>query len=319
MISVLYKEQDAERSVDAVPLAHLSIELGHLYAEDFGHGNDKLKRHFDRIAPWVRTAEAECRAGVANARARISRCFLVDDYFNRFGEPAQVIGDLLELADNAGLSIDYIAREAGCASWDNMQIAQSVVDRLVSDPTPGTTGARPPVAETGWLCNGLRSPELPTPAAMKAAPLWAPPAENGAALHSIFMDVQLWSELSTGRKWSCPFLASVWQLERLGLLRYGDRVPVKPFRVAISDLPTDWDKVPAILQFGDNPAPFAAYRTLSILHSRFLNVEHAVRAILSQVSVDQVVSDQVAKRIRNEGFDMPDQLSERISYLFMSD
>ena len=46
---VVFQETDAQRRVKAVPLSHLSIELGHLYAEDFGPGNDRLHRHFERV------------------------------------------------------------------------------------------------------------------------------------------------------------------------------------------------------------------------------------------------------------------------------
>ena len=152
---------------------------------------------------------------------------------------------------------------------------------------------------------------------MKAPATWRPPAENGANLHSIFVDVQLWSGTDTDRIWSCSFLASVWQLIRLGLLRHQGEVAVRPYRLD-GPVPGDWDELPAIMQINPKAAPFSAYRTMSVLQPRFLSVELAVRTILSQVSIDLGVMEQVAKRSRNEGIDLPDELINRIGYVFMN-
>ncbi|MGR6999041.1 hypothetical protein ACU686_14340 [Yinghuangia aomiensis] len=50
---------------------------------------------------------------------------------------------------------------------------------------------------------------------MAEPPSWAAPWEVGARRHSIFADVQLWDVKAGMRTWSCPFLASVWQLAHL--------------------------------------------------------------------------------------------------------
>src|SRR5437773_7477656 len=110
--SVVFKEAAAQRRVASVPLAHLSIELGHLYAEDF----DDLQRHLDRVAPWVEQARKVYAADLPKGTTpRISTCFLIDDYFNRFSTPPEVISRLRNAAQASGLTIAYIAREAGCA------------------------------------------------------------------------------------------------------------------------------------------------------------------------------------------------------------
>ncbi len=321
---MLFQETAAQRRVESVPLSHLSIELGHLYAEDFGPGYEFLNRHFERIAPWVRSARETCQEQLPRGvKARISTCFLIDDYFNRFGEPPEVISVLRETAEAHGLPIDYIAREAACAKADDIPLAKLVLDRLVVDPAPSTTGGggRPPTVESGWLCNGQRTPILGTGPAMKAAPVWAPPVENGPNQHSIFVDVQLWSEDVSRRTWSCSFLASVWQLLRLGLLRHLGDVAARPFQMEPDvPIPSDWDNLPAILQVNPSAAPFSAYRTLSVLQSGFLNVEMAaVRTILSQVSIDMAVAEQVAKRSKDEGIDLPDELIRRVGYVFPTD
>jgi hypothetical protein len=57
---------------------------------------------------------------------------------------------------------------------------------------------------------------------------------------------------------------------------------------------------------------------MSILHIRFLPVEFAVRTILSQVSIDPAVTEQLAKRSSDEGIQLPDELIDRIGYVLMS-
>src|SRR3546814_14147440 len=58
---------------------------------------------------------------------------------------------------------------------------------------------------------------------------------------SVFMDVELWSETDKGRLWSCPFLAAVWQLARLGLLRHLGEPVLAPRPWTGRAFPQDWD------------------------------------------------------------------------------
>ncbi len=119
-----------------------------------------------------------------------------------------------------------------------------MLGRLVTEPVPGTTGGRPPLTETGWLTNGQRSPSTSRGEAMARRSPWQPPRESARRRHSIFVDVELWDEHDGQRTWSCPMLAAVWQLLRLGLLRDRGRPVVTP---------RDWtDPVPG--QLGRDPA-----------------------------------------------------------------
>jgi hypothetical protein len=315
---VTFEESAARRTVESVPLSHLSIELGHLYMEEFAGGIDQLRRHFARIVPWVAAARQISRDRAPNGKARVSTCFMIDDYFSRFETPRKVISQVLTAAEDCGLVIDYLAREAGCARADDIPVAELVLDQLVSDPVPETTGDRPPTTETGWLCNGRRSPSTAPTQAMSAPPPWQPPVQNAANRHSIFLDVELWDHEEDGtRRWSCPFLAAVWQLMRLGLLRYQGEGVTNPYQ--IDDWPDDWDRMPAVIKLNPRAAPFSAYRTFSVLGARFLPVEHAVRTILSQVSVSPAVLDQLHARSRAERLDLPKDLVERVEYAFVSD
>ncbi|QIQ07001.1 SCO2522 family protein [Streptomyces liangshanensis] len=311
----VFRETAAEPRTQSVPLAHVSLELGHLYMEDFEAGPERLREHFARVRPWADAVRAS--AAVGGRRPRISTCFLIDDYFTRFSSPAELIPILLAEAAGAGLTIDYLARESGCAVADGIAVAEGVARRLVESPPAGSDGSRPPAGESGWLANGERGPDTGTPEAMAQAPAWAPPTETAARRHSVFVDVEMWDDGDDGRTWSCPFLAAVWQLARLGLLRHHGESVLPPRAWSEGGaFPRRWDDLPPLVRLNASAAPFSAYRTASVLPSRFLSVEHAVRVILDQVDADRGALRQVAERSAREGLAVPDEIADRASYVF---
>jgi hypothetical protein len=320
IVDVKFQETTAQTRTESLPLAHLSIELGHLYAEDFRPGYDSLVRYFEQVAPWVEQARETCRRRLpAKVKPRISTCYLVDDYLNEVPHPAEVITQLRAAAAANGIEIDYLARESGCVEADGVPLARLVVDHLVPDPPQQTTGARPSAATSGWLCNGQRSPEQIGPA-MRARTGWTPPHENSANPHSIFVDVQLWSDEPDRRVWSCAFLAAVWQLGRLGVLRHRGAAVIRPQMFDPAEtLPADWTKLPAVLQLNPEAEAFTAYRTVSVLRTQYLAVELAVRTILGQVGADREVLEELHRRGARERIDLPDQLVKRIAYVFDND
>ncbi|GLW32468.1 SCO2522 family protein [Actinoplanes regularis] len=315
-----YEERSAQPRVEQLPLAHLSIELGHLYKEDFAGGIEQFRRHFLQVRPYVAAARERLADVLGPKRTpRVSTCFMIDDYFDTFDDPpAAVIGELVQAAGENDLTIDYIAREAGCARAGEVSPAELILDRLVADPPAGTDGVWPPPQESGWLTNGDRPPGTSSRPAMSSNTGWRPPVENARNRHSIFVAVEIFSEQDGGRLWSCPYLAAVWQLMRLGMLRHHGR-PVAPPRQATDDLLASWAEMPAVLQLNAAAEPFTAYRTHSVLARRFLNIETAVGIVLSQVAVDEEVRLQVAKRAAGEGFALPEELVERIAYVFDGD
>ncbi|MBC2867944.1 SCO2522 family protein [Streptomyces mexicanus] len=317
MTEAVFRETAADPRTQAVPLSHLSLELGHLYMEDFEAGPARLREHFAQVRPWVEAARAAAAARTGGRRPRISTCFLIDDYFTRFSTPAELVPLLLDEADRAGLEVDYLARESGCAVAGKVPVAEAVAGRIVESPPPGSYGNRPPAAQTGWLANGERSPVARTPQAMKTAAAWQPPQETAARRHSVFLDVEMWSEDADGhRTWSCPFLAAVWQLGRLGLLRHEGDPVFTPHPHPAGGFPDDWDELPALVRLNPRADPFAAYRTCSVLPNRFLPVEHAVRVVLDQIEVDRAALHQVAERSAREHLDVPDSVADRVSYVF---
>jgi hypothetical protein len=309
-----FTEVAAQPRVESVSYAHLSVELGHLYMEDLQRGPAFLDAHFRQVAPWSEAARLSCVDGLGGRTPRISTCFLVDDYFTRLSPPDVVIPQLLDAAAAAGLRIDYLARESGCAYADEVPLAELVAARLVAEPPLNTNGSRPPPHENGWLTNGERSPSDRAAEAMGVLSPWTPPRETSANRHSIFVDVELWDDDTDRRTWSCPFLAAVWQLLRLGLLRHEGRAVAVP-QPWSAPWPSDWDRLPPVVALGTGAASFFAYRTCSVLASRFLPVEHAVRTILSQVSVDAGAGRQARERSRAEGVDLPDEIVDRVEYV----
>jgi hypothetical protein len=315
--AVVFRELSAQERVQSVPLAHLSVELGHLYMEDFAAGPGRLREHFAAVAPWAQAARAT--AVPPGARGRVSTCFLVDDYFTRFSSPAEVVPQLIAAAAESGLVIDYLGRESACARTGAVSPAALLAARLVPAPAEGVTGARPPTEASGWLCNGARSPSSLGAEAMAPRDDWLPPREVGARRHSVFLDVELWDDEDGLRTWSCPFLAAVWQLLRLGLLRDRGDAVAAPVDWSAARFPDSWDDLPGLVRLNPAAAPFTAYRTFSVLGTRFLPIEHAVRLVLDHTALDAAVRVQIAGRAGAEGLSLPDALTERIAYAFVPD
>ncbi|GAA4962094.1 SCO2522 family protein [Yinghuangia aomiensis] len=310
-----FHESSTDPRVAQVPLAHLSVELGHVYMEDFEGGPEALHRRLGGLGPWLAAAEESLRGRLGGRRTRMSTCFLVDDYFARTVPPAKALPALVEVARENGLPLDYVARESGCAFADGVPIARLVEAGLVPVPLPGDNGARPPATDSGWLSNGRRSPAAYRGEAMAEPLSWAAPWEVGARRHSIFADVQLWDAKAGTRTWSCPFLASVWQLMRLGMLRYQGRDIVRPWTWE-GPFPDDWDELPPVIRLNPDAQPFCAYRTLSVLEPRFLPVEHAVRVITGQFAPDPEVLRQTAARYAAEAPGELEDVVDRIAYVF---
>jgi hypothetical protein len=308
-------ESSADLKVEALPLSHVSVELGHLYMEDLAGGQAAIRNTFAAVAPWVRAAEAPRAIGCSKQSVRMSTCFLIDDYFSRFSSPAEVIPMVVSAAESEGLRIDYLARESACAQTRDSRPADLVLARLVTEPVTGTTGGRPPLTETGWLTNGQRSPNTSRGEAMAKRSPWQPPRESARRRHSIFVDVELWDEHEGRRTWSCPMLAAVWQLIRLGLLRDHGRPVLMP-RDWTDPLPDSWDEMPPITRLNRGAAAFAAYTTLSALSPRFLPVELAVRTILSQFAGEGSVLAEAETRAARDGMQLPVELVDRIRYVF---
>jgi hypothetical protein len=311
------REIGASHRVQRLGLSHLSLEVGHLYLEDLVAGPERLDALFAGVAPWVETAEKALFAKVRTPR--VSTCFLIDDYFTPVATPSEVMPQILEAANGAGVEIDYLVRESACARTDSpggsVSPAELLLAGLVEEPEPGTTGWRPAASSSGWLSNGRRSPASPEKQAALAVRSWAPPSQTAARRHSIFVDVQLWDDDNGRRTWSCALLAATWQLLRLGLMRNFGEPVVEP-QPRPQRWPDSWSELTAVTTLTARPRDFSAYATCSILSSRFLPVEVAVRTILAQVAPDPAITAQIAERAAGEGIPLPADPLDRIEYIF---
>jgi len=329
-----YSEATEQGRVSAVPLSHLSIEVGHFLMGELVNGVDQIRAQFRSIAPiiegCVRSAEIEL-----GCRPRVSTCFLIDDYFRPETDPTMILDKVLGIARECGLTIDYLAREAGCATvpavtrdgvviTPSIALAEIVRQRIVSEPREWEKGRTPPPTQSGWLCNGTREVTGTPGQAMHPEQQAAPAVQFGRRGHSIFLDVEMSSATRpqvNGRpvpEWSCPYLASIWQLLRLGMLRFHGKPVVEP-QPWNPDVPwpARWADMPSVVQLNPHAKPFAAYRSHSILPQRYLEIEHAVRVILDHTYLDPEVVEQVVSRGIDEGVEVPIQVVKRLShYLF---
>jgi hypothetical protein len=325
--SATYSEATEQDEPRQLQLAHLSVEVGHLYMEDLLNGEDKIRAQFRRVRPWLTAAIADADAGSGDAKPRVSTCFLMDDYFRSDTDPREIVPKLLRIAKECDITIDYLAREAGCWEADGVPLAEMTAAMLLPEPPLRTNGSRPPLRESGWLCNGERSPGDDSDQAMLVRP-WQPPTQFGRRQHSIFLDVELWKDSTervdgkpvSQRIWSCPFLASVWHLLRLGMLRYyGEPVAQPQPWLAGADWPEHWSDLPAVIQLNPRAAPFAAYRSTSIMPRGYLSIENAVDVILRHLDLDEAVVSQVLSRARAEQVTVPRAVTRRISHIFIED
>ena len=336
-VDVSYHEVTETARVEQVPLAHLSVQVGHLYLDDFADGDRLIARQLEQTAPWLAAADKRIRKRFGR-NARVSTCFLVDDYTPSGSvrdrpSPSEVVDIVTAAAEQAGFQIGYLAREAGCAvscerpysgSRDKSPLADIVAGAIVEEAAVGANGSRPPTAQTGWLSNGERSPAVSV--AMEA-PQWEPPEEFGTYRHSVFVDVELWSldrnQAQSERQYSSSLLAAVWQLSRLGLLRNAGHAVAKPYRFAAGEaLPDLWPQLPSVTQLTPDAHPFAAYQTLSVLPHHCRAAEHAAQIIIDHLQFDDAVLKQTADRARAEApspITLPDNPVGRMSHVFFDD
>ncbi|MBF6174016.1 SCO2522 family protein [Nocardia blacklockiae] len=324
-----YSESAEEPRVASIPLSHLSIEVGRCFAHDLGGDGTTLRADFRRTVPMV-SAFAESVRVRFGPRTRISTCYLIDDCSGPDADVAKTLTALLTAAADTGLSIDYLARASGCRetrrfvdgapAGEPIPVAEMVAARIVAEPAPPETGGRKPTAESGWLCNGRRASDQEPSQAMGGRP-YVPPEEFGRREHSIFLDVQLWSRTHDGgdtvTRWSPAFLAAVWHLLRLGLLRYHGAPVVEPHAWQADPWPNRWQDVPPVLQLEPRAAPFAAYRTLSMLPESFLPIEHAVLLVLDHLDLDDDVLEQIVARGAAEGVPVSREPAERLAHSFL--
>jgi hypothetical protein len=352
LVAAALVRDDGLRRTRATALAHLSVEIGHLYADQLDAEEGVLAEVFARAIrrlpmelhePLVADGEAPHRPSPdrpspgrlgphRGSSPRLSTCVLIDDYSTTPAqEPGSALPRVIAAARRAGLRLDYLAREAACARVNNLSPVAAMVRALVAEPPEGTTGTRPAAYRSGWACNGVRSPGPVGPAMSPTR--WQPPRQSAPEGLSVVVDVELWSPYDADateappvtadldradRRWSCAALAASWQLLRLGLLRHRGE-PLWRAEEPPDPWPATWSELPPLIRLRPEAAPFAAYRTLSLLPGRFLLPEAGVRTILGQVAADPELLAEVAARADAEGTPVPTRIDDRVEYVFYTE
>lgn len=321
----VFRERNRGTTVQNLPLSHLSVEVGHFFMEELENGEEPIFEQFRRVKPWLDAAKASVVSG--DEKPRVSTCFLIDDYFQSWPDAPSIMIKLLRLSEEAGVTIDYVARESACARRrDGFVVAELLAKRLLEEPEPDLdTGARPPAMVSGWLSNGKPMREAIVLNAMEAHN-WDAPLEYGKRNHSIYVDVELWQDradlatdqddLQKGRQYSCPFLAAVWQLVRLGLLRK-DGAPALEVVDFDGEWKPEWSQFPDVVRVNPRAMPFYAYESLSIMPQHFLPIETAVRTIIDHFLVQPDVMESLDLRAAEKNIAVPAVISERISHHFL--
>lgn len=329
--SIVYREASEQVKPANIELSHMSIETGHFYMDELRKGFGAIRAQFRRVARLVELYTTAAKAEFGKT-ARISTCFLIDDYFGAHTDPTESLGKILGVAEECGLTIDYLAREAACVesplyaagrpTGHSIPLADMAKSWIVAEPVPATTGGRPPDVESGWLCNGRRSSEFDSKQAMQLSE-YRHSQELASWEHSIFLDVELWSD-KIGKdgvkqtRWSSAYLTSIWYLLRLGMVRYEGGPAVQP-QPGGTRWPDTWAEMPAVVQLNPRAAPFAAYQTLSILPQSYLKDEHAVRMILDHLHLDEEILIQTITRGARDGVTIPRELTKRLLHMFVNE
>jgi hypothetical protein len=281
--------------------ADVSIEVGHFYPDEAS--TEGIVTAAEIAAEWARPWIERYR----NQRRLVSTCVLIDDYFVAAPsglDPVAAATAIVEACATCGLEIDHVVWEADCADS-----VEQLVSRLRAEPVPGAGSQHEPLDKIGWLANGARVESNQRPRERMAGrptinetdtPVQHA-AQFGRRQHSIFLDVELWSEQPNGQRiWACSLLAAWWQLIRLGMLRDSQ----------------GWPRAPQRTESRQNAPPLAARRTVTLLSPDFLEVEHAVRSILSHVDCP---AEWIADLRDSPDLPSPTSHLDRIAYMFQSE
>jgi hypothetical protein len=271
---------DEPGEVAEVPLSHLSIEVGRLYARELGDVG-MMRSQFQQIRFYLDAAIASSRTEFGPTM-RSSTCFMVDDYnATKDGPKPAALDQLLEVA----------------------------AAKIIENPADGY---HPTTAESGWLHDEHDRVRPQSVQAMRLLTESLPESYRGGMVS----DIELWDKKG---RWACPYLASIWQLMRLGMLRHEGQAVAEPqLWRPDAGWPGQWRDMPAVTQLNPDAAPFSAYRTWSFLPEDYLPVESAVDRILGRIAFDPAVERQIATRAKAESVpvSMP-TVAARRSYAFL--
>ena len=274
----------------------LSVEVAHISLDDLDE--EKADIAAKTAAGFIK----HILSAAHDQQRTINTTILIDDYFSMGKLSLASASELiLGACQDHGIIVDHIVSESACAIG-----IETMFDLIIEQPRKGA-GSRggeisSPARAAGWLSNGdsmrlTYENSMGDPFARSQKEIVA--AEPRYS-HALFLDVQLWLQEAGRRLYSCAALAAWWQLMRLGVDEGDDGLP----------------RLPDSIISRPEATPFFALNTLSVLSIDFLEIEHAVRTILSQV----FIPESARKRWRRGPSEPSHQGHlERIAYIFMPD
>lgn len=295
----------------------LSVEVGHFYISDL----DRLCRESELDHALESFVHRSMDSGIAavtpivrkylERKRTVSMTVLIDDYFlpddSKLDgtDVADILREYNSSADlGPALRLDHIAFESDLA-----ESVETMLHHLMRPPRLGDGSSQGEGQHNeAWLSNGQTGRHQPSDAHSSALDMALESQRSESTYssgsrhpHSLSIDVEMYQERDSSKpKWACPTLAAWWQLIRLGMLRDDDDSPYYPERTIVLN----------------QDQSFFAKRTLTALSPKFLEIEAAVRTILSQVSIPPMW----LKELR-DGKDLPkaDEHLRRISHIFVDE
>lgn len=292
--------------------SELSVEVGHFYISDLHKesergGNVERLIHQSMDAGMVAVTPIVKR--YLDRKKPVSMTVLIDDYFlpedsklDR-NDVAVILREYNSRADlDPDLHLDHIVFESALAESVEMMLRNLMRPPRLGDGSSEGEGQH----KEAWLSNGQTGRHQPSGAHSSALDMALESKRSQKTYssgskhpHSLSIDVEMYQERrSSMPKWACPTLAAWWQLIRLGMLRDDEDAPYYPEGTIV---------------LNQHRSLFAK-RTLTALSPKFLEIEAAVRTILSQVSIPSMWLKEL--RI---GEDLPkqDEHLRRMSHIFV--
>lgn len=216
--------------------------------------------------------------------------------WNKTGIPLDNVCSERLLSNSAGRMVDFYVGQNRQRDFGSLGVSGRfpLVDALKEGQAwlgnEGRPRPRMALAQAGLIEEG----------ADPRGPSSSPPAgsSRGSRLHSIAVDIEMWSGYQSSPVWSCAWLAAWWQLVRLG---FG----------------SEEDLDDAIVG-GSRAKGLVGSQTLTVLPTGLLEVEYAVRLLLSRM----LPSHAATNLDDSDGFLNPtpwqtEPVLDRISYVFI--
>ena len=263
--------------------SELSVEVGHFYISDL-HKENELGHNVERLIHQSMDAGMVAVTPIVKGYCKrdkwVSMTVLIDDYFLPEAskldgkDVADILREYNSRADlDPDLHLDYIVFESALAESVEMMLRNLIRPPRLGDGSSEGVGQH----KEAWLSNGQTGRHEPSDAHSSALDMALESKRNQKTYssrskhpHSLSIDVEMYQERDSSKpKWACPTLAAWWQLIRLGMLRDCEDAPYYPDRTIVLN----------------QDRSLFAKRTLTALSPKFLEIEAAVRTILSQVSI----------------------------------